>query len=105
MTYAQPDTIQDIGFDTDLSLDIIVSEELEKMPACEGGTHAAALWGHVPADPAAYLVIMPCGANWHACAGWVGYVTRGIYCINVPGTCGGTHDLPEMTFIPLDLKG
>lgn len=93
----------------DLDLSIDVREELDKMPPCESANHDRGVYGHVAAEPAAYLVIAPCGASWMACEGWAvaqpTYATTACHkAVIGPQACESVHNSGEFVLIPLDMN-
>lgn len=86
----------------DALTDIQVEEEIHRLPPCEGQSHAKGTYGHVPSEPAGYLVGMPCGITMLMCAGWVEapvpieYEGQELEC-----NCGDIHDWDDLYFVPL----
>lgn len=56
---------------TALIQQVVSSSHLDFEPACTGQTHARGLGGHVPEQPASFLVVLGCGHDYLMCRGWV----------------------------------
>lgn len=90
-----------IAEDTDIVVDVV----LEEMPACEGRNHPAGKWGHRPPDPAAYLVVAPCGLGTYLCAGWVHAMPNyQLFDCELPDGCGAHHFMSDLSVTPLDVS-
>ena len=76
-------------------------EHLDFEPPCQARPHYTGAWGHVPEQPARWLVEAPCGASKMMCDGWVlSWVADPIALDCQPG-CGGYHPYSEVRRIPL----
>lgn len=90
----------DTLFDVDLTLEVIIEEELNNLPACEGVTHPVAKWGHIPTQHATYIVGLPCGRDLLMCEGWVTDSLNYVF-MDCP-FCDQTHRHDQMTKLPID---
>lgn len=91
----------DTLFDVDLTLEVIIAEEIEKMPPCEGPTHPVGKFGHVPETGAAFIVILPCGNTPMMCQGWVDHTLN--FKILDCAWCNSEHRFTEVSFVSLDI--
>jgi hypothetical protein len=88
---------------TDVSLEIFISEELEKMPPCDSLVHAEGRLGHVPEEPAAFLFIPGCGHDRMLCKAWVNQALSGEYAFYQCSRCEERTPLSQAVAIPLDI--
>jgi hypothetical protein len=80
--------------------DTTVLDDLDFEPRCEARAHGTGTSGHVVDEPAAFLVVAPCGASRMMCAAWVASTLPHQKLVCVPG-CRQTHSFTLVKFIPL----
>ena len=84
---------------TGVQVDVEVLEALEFQPGCEGPNHHKAKWGHIPEQPASWLVMSPCGTTDLMCDGWVQDVLD--YYEVVCSCAAEAHPVHTIRFIPI----
>jgi hypothetical protein len=85
-------------------LDLVVHEEMHKLPPCEAPSHSAGLNDHRPEESAAFLFINPCGADVMMCRSWVEALSKYTHTrCSGPKGCGERHLVSDVTKIPLTM--
>lgn len=88
----------------DEQTEILTDTDADNPPACEAQDHSKGLWGHVPDEPAEFIVFGPCGASYACCRGRVeAYARRRYIAVNCDSRngCGSAHWGWEFTWTEL----
>jgi hypothetical protein len=95
--------IVEATYGTDVSLEVFISEELERKPPCESTVHAEGAMGHNAEQAAAWIMIPSCSHDKLLCDSWKRHATNGYYTQFTCNECLAITPVPSLIFVSLDI--